>query len=288
MTVPTDVARRMHRTLEPVHGLVYFAPEPAEAYRGIGWPAGRSGYFPSRAAPMGGVAIEVVVATFYNFEPGFVAEAMDGAWSIAGPEAWVDARLAGVGAALHGLLDGVADDDGVTEALGLATVAAEACSSAGRPLFAGHRAMAWPDDPLTALWHAITLVREFRGDGHVAALVAADVGPCEALVLHAATGTVPAVVLQGTRAWPDDAWAAAIEAMARRGWLRADGSFTPAGAEAREAIEVRTDEAALAPWRALGEDACARLRRLVRPLSQAVVSSGVFTGVSARPDGAAS
>ncbi len=42
-----------------------------------------------------------------------------------------------------------------------------------------------------ALWHAATVLREHRGDGHVAALVAAGLDGRQALVTMAATGAVP-------------------------------------------------------------------------------------------------
>jgi len=133
-----------------------------------------------------------------------------------------------------------------------------------------------PDEPHLALWWAITVLREHRGDGHIAALLDAGLGGCEALVLHAATGEVPADALQGSRSWTDGEWAAAVAGLAEHGVVEADGSFTDAGRALREHIEDRTDQLGLQPYEAIGEDGCAELRELVRPWSKAIVSSGPF------------
>jgi hypothetical protein len=71
---------------------------------------------------------------------------------------------------------------------GLAREAASACTAEGRPLYAGHAGLDWPDAPHVAAWHAATLLREHRGDGHIAALVAAGLSGIDALVTHVATG----------------------------------------------------------------------------------------------------
>ena len=94
------VARKTFRTLEPIHGLVYFAPEATDEYAALGV-TGRSGYFASRAAPMGAVPAEVVIATFFNFEPGLVRRAMNGVWDLVTPAALIDARFRGAKAALE-------------------------------------------------------------------------------------------------------------------------------------------------------------------------------------------
>jgi hypothetical protein len=168
----------------------------------------------------------------------------------------------------------------VAEAAGLARRAAEAAAErpAGRPLFAAHAALPWPDAPLAVLWHAQTLLREYRGDAHIAALVLYGVGPVEALVTHGATGEAPVPMLQATRAWPEEAWKAAQERLRDRGVVGDDGSLTEEGARLREAIEQRTDAASVDAYAVLGEDGCERLRARCRPLSRAVVSGGGLGG----------
>ncbi len=269
-------ARKMWRTLEPYHGLIYFVPEGDAAYGRLGL-VGRSGYFASRSAPMGAVAAEVVIATFFNFAPDLVHRAMDGVWGRAQPEQVVEARVSAADTALRRLLGDVfLTAPEMEEAAELAHEAALSCTPNGRPLDAGHAALDWPDPAHHRLWHAITLLREFRGDGHVAALVLAGVDGCEALVLHGASGDVRPEVLQSSRAWSDDDWTAAVLRLEARCWLGEDGTLTDDGRAARAAVEARTDEAAMLPWLALGDGRCDRLRELVRPWSKALVGSGLF------------
>jgi hypothetical protein len=275
------LARKMHRTLEPYHGAVYFSAEAAERYRALGLPDRQMGYFASRSAPMGPVPAEVVVATFFNFAPAEVLRCIPAAWAIATPEAVIDARLAGIDATLRRILGDIVDSDEVVEAAGLARRATEACRPEGRPLYAGHASLAWPDQPHLELWHALSLLREHRGDGHLAAMVVEGVDGCEALVIHAATGEVPASVLQASRARTDEEWAAAQARLRDRGWLDDTGGLTDAGRAHRQWVEDRTDQLALAPWSHLGQEASDRLRQLVRPWSKAIVGSGTF---GFRPD----
>ena len=272
------VARKTWRSLEPYHGLVYFAPEAFSQYEALGVP-GFGGYFPSRAAAMGAVGPEVVVATFFNFRPSVVHDAIPSAWDSAPPSAWLSARLAGIDAALRRVMgEDVLSSADVVRAAALAGEAASAAAGlcAGRPLALAHAAVPRPEEPWLALWHSITVLREHRGDGHVSCLVESGVDGCEALVLHAASGDVPRAALQGTRGWTDDEWAAAVARLSGRGIVDGDGSFTDEGRAFREAIERRTDELAVAPWTAIGEDACDELRTLVSPMSKAIVDSGSF------------
>ncbi len=267
------VARKMWRTLEPFHGLIYFAPEATAAYEALGI-TGTDGYFASRAAAMGAVSAEVVVATFFNFSPDVVHRAIPRAWEVAAPTALVAARAAAADDALRRVLGTALDGPEVARAAELAGQATAGCSVPGRPLYAGQSGLPWPEEPHVALWHAISLLREFRGDGHIAALVAASLTGIEALVLHAASGEVPRTALQTTRGWTDDSWHLAVAGLATRGLVDGEGSLTSQGAALRQQIEDRTDVLALAPWEALGQDGCDELRALVRPLSRAIVEGG--------------
>ena len=269
------VARKMLRTLEPYHGAVYFVAEGPDEYRKLGITDRMMGYFGSRAAPMGAVGAEVVIATFFNFHPTLVADRVPAVWDIASPAQLLDARHRAVDAALRRLLGDAIGSSEMRDAASLARRAAEACTPEGRPLYAGHTSLPWPDDAHMALWHAQTLLREFRGDGHIAAMTVEGLDGCEALVTHAAQGDVPAPALQGSRQWPDDEWNDAVERLRSRGWIAADDlAFTDLGRERRAWIEQRTDELAMRPWEAIGEEACTTLRGLVRPWSKAIVESG--------------
>ena len=277
--MPTDatLARKMWRTLEPFHGLIYFTPRAGEAYASLGI-EGRAGYFASRAAALGPVPAEVVMATFFNFHPALVRAALPAAWDAASPADLLDARRRAVDLALCDTLgDGVLASDDMRTAATLAREATTACAPEGRPLYAAHAALAWPDEPHLALWHATTLLREFRGDGHVAMLVVEGLDGCEALVTHgAASEGVGPDALRLSRGWSSEEWAAASERLRARGWLDADDGLTAEGSAARARIEARTDELAMAPWEHLGEESCGVLRSLVRPWSKGIVASGTF------------
>ena len=266
-------ARKTWRTLEPLHGMIYFVPEAADAYARLGI-TGRSGYFASRSAPMGAVSADVVVSTFYNFNPELVHAAIPQSWELATPAQLVAARFNAADAAIRRILgEGVVDSEDMVRAAVLARTAADAAAERveGRPLAAGHSDVAWPEEPHLVLWHAQSILREFRGDGHIAQLVVHGLTGLEALVTHAAAGEVPGQVLRATRAWSDEAWAGAVAQLRMRGWLEPGDelAFTAWGAAQRRGIEDGTDALAATPYETLGDEACTELRTLVRPWSRA-------------------
>ena len=269
------IARKTWRTLEPIHGAIYFVAEAREEYATVGIDDRMRGYFASRSAPMGAVAAEVVIATFFNFDPDLVRRSMEGVWQAATPDAILDARLRAADRMLRRLAPEAIDSPEMIEAAELARAAAlAACERPqGRPLFAGHSSLPWPDAPHLVLWHAQSLLREFRGDGHIVALTVEGLDGCEALVTHAAAGDVSADILRATRQRTGDDWLAAEERLRERGWLDPDLAFTDLGRERRDWIEARTDELAAAPYDAIGVDGCARLRELCRPISQAMMAA---------------
>ena len=279
-----EVARSTWRALEPVHAMIYFVPDAQEEYAAIGLDAKANravGYFPARAAAMGAVTWPVVQATFFNFSALAVQFGITGAWDIASPEEILAARLRGADRALTRLCGDLLND--VDEAVALARKASEGCTPYGRPLYAAHAGLPWPDAPHLQLWHAITLLREFRGDGHIAALVAAGVSGLESAVLHVAQGDLwTRKPLQSTRAYSDEEWDGAVAGLVARGWLSEDGAFTDVGRAARQQVEDLTDVLALPSWERIGEDGCARLCKLVQPLSDAVVANGGFPLAASR------
>ncbi len=274
------LAHKTWRTLEPLHGMIYFVPEAADEYAVLGV-SGRDGYFSSRAAPMGPVSAEVVIATFFNFNPELVHHALPQVWEHVAPEDLVAARLRAVDRSYRRLLgDEVVDSTEMRRAAELARRAAEvaAASPDGRALCAGHARLPWPEAPHLVLWHAQSILREYRGDGHVALLVTHGLAGIDALLTHAAEGAVPASVLQSTRGWSDASWNEAIESMRARGWLEGGAplTFSEWGAAQRAEIEQQTDVLAAGPYAHLGEEDCAELRRLARPWSKALSEGMVF------------
>lgn len=274
-----QVSRKNWKTLEPYHSFVYFVPEGPEEYGALGLDVANNraaAYFPARAAAMGAVRPSVVQAVFFNFSPLAVQAGMAGAWETTTPDALVEARLRVADRALRRLCGDLLDRADVVEALELARTACEGCRPEGRPLYAGLADLPWPTAPHLQLWHAVTLLREYRGDGHVAALTGAGLTGIEAAVMHVAQGDAwTREPLRKTRGYSTEQWDTALAALRERGWIDPDGEgFTAEGRRVRQEVEDRTDVLALPPWRHLGEDGCARLRELVRPLSKAIVEGG--------------
>jgi hypothetical protein len=267
-------ARRLWPAYETYHAHIYFVPEAAEAYREIGLKGGWMGYFASRSAALGAASPGLVTAVFFNFHPAMVARALPDAWALAAPDDVLAARLRTADVALRRLIPDHVGSPGEAEAAALAREAAEAPALAGRPLFGALRSLPWPEEPHLGLWHAATLLREHRGDGHVATLTAAGLDGCEAHVTVTATGAVPRETLQANRKWSDEEWTAAEERLKARGWLDADGALTDAGRAGRAEVEAHTDRLAEEPWRALGPERTERLLDLLTPMARAINDAG--------------
>jgi hypothetical protein len=259
-----NLSRRAWTLFEPVHAIVYFAPELQELYREAGLRGGWMGYFASRSAPMGAVGADVVTAVFHNFKPAMVHRAIPDAWQYSTPERVLAARLDGADAALRRLWGDEIELSGVTEAAAIALEAAAHLSGDGRPLYAGHAALPVPAAPHLALWHASTLLREHRFDGHVAALTVHGVRGDEALVLAIAGGKgVDAATLRRFRGWTDEEWSDAQRRLRDRGLLDGADSLTAAGRTLVGEVEETTDQLAGPPWAALDETRRERLFELL-------------------------
>ncbi len=243
-------AREWWLALEPVHAVVYFDEGCRASMADLGLRGFWMGYFAGRAAPLGPVGPEVVAATFFNFAPGMVARALPDAWAIAGPDGVWAARRVGAAAALRRFASDV--DELAARAAPLLARPVAAASGAGRPLFAATRATSRSDDPVEALWHACSCMREHRGDGHVAALTASGLDAVEALVLFAASEGLPESLFLAARGWSADEWAAAGARLAARGLVGAQG-ITGEGAHLRRSVEAMTDHQAGLPFTVLDD-----------------------------------
>jgi hypothetical protein len=263
-----SVAAKAHRTLEPVHAFIYFSPIAAAGYRELGLTHSRSQYFASRAAPLGACGPELVIATFYNFAPQQVRRALPEAWTLAAPVAVLDARLRAVEETLAGPAAELIGADGLAEAVDIARSACALLTSPGRPLYAAYAELPWPQQPEVALFHAVTLLREWRGDAHISVLVAAGLAPVPALLLHSSCGGPAEEVLKASRGWSDADWEAGRESLRAAGLLEPDGRTpTARGIELRRDVEDTTDAIDASLWSQLDPAAVERLRALVRPLS---------------------
>ena len=266
-----SLARRLFDRFEPVHAVTYFAPEARTALDGLGFRGFWMGYFAARSAPFGVVPTEVVTAAFYNFAPERVAKALPAAWGIASPSDALRVRQDSAVAALCRC--GVTDDDALAAAE-LAEKAARSAPLDGRPLFAANAALDWPDEPVARLWHAVTLLREQRGDGHVAVLSTLGVSGRESNILHAAAGRVPQEMIMRSRDYDEAQWDHYRQRLARRGLLDGTGALTAAGRDLKERIEETTDRLALPALDALDDDEVERLFRSLTPITRKVVAAG--------------
>ena len=270
MTDTMSAARAMWTMFEPVHDVTYFAPEALSAFTEAGLRGYWRGYFAGRAAPLGGTGAAVVTASFFNFAPSFVARAIPGVWDLITPADAIAVREAGAAAALRRLLSGREAE--AAKAADLLWRAAEDLDFAGRVLSAANAELPVSGDPLTRLWQATTLLREHRGDGHFAALAAADIDGLEAIVLRTAKD-IPRDLMQPVRGWTDDQWSAAAARLAERGWIGEDATMTASGRAEHDALEAATDQAAARPWTRMGPAGLAEVADVLLPLAQACAAA---------------
>jgi hypothetical protein len=264
----------MWTLFEPIHAVIYFTQESRSAFEQAGLRGFWRGYFAGRAAPLGAVGAAVVTASFFGFAPGMVARAIPGVWELISPADALRTRLAGATDALGRLLPETDVAPQVNRAAELLWGATGELNCAGRVLAAANAALAVPGDGFSALarlWQAATLLREHRGDGHFAALVAAGVDGCESIVLRCGID-LRREDLQPIRGWTDEEWDDARSRLADRGWVGADGTLTAAGRAAHAAVEDATDRAAARPWARLHPEASAELAEVLTPIARACAS----------------
>ncbi len=273
MADPSHLSRSGHQALELVHAVVYLTPETSELLVALGLEPGRMPYFAGRAAALGAVGAATVTATFGNFNPDLIGESIPQAWRLAEPRDIGATRFAGADRGLRRLWgNDVVNSADVSEAAGLAREATEACQPIGRPLYAANAELPWPSEPHLALWHATTLLREHRGDGHVAALVSAGLSGLEALISHTATGQgFTPKFARSRRGWSDEQWERGEENLMERGLLDGDKQLTSRGQAMRSDIEDHTDAMASAPWDRLGAERAERLRDIGNRLSGLII-----------------
>lgn len=268
-------ARRLWQHIEPVHAVVYFAPEVADGFAESGLRGWWSGYFAGRAAPLGECGPELVEALFYGFAAGRVQRAVPYVWTVLTPRAAIELRQHRVSVALARVLGPGSWSEELARVAELLERAVEGAQVAGRGLYAANRSLEWPEDPLARVWHGCTLLREHRGDGHNALLVQAGLGGAAANRLAAGAGLLRGDEDQRVnRGWDEQEWSAAGEELRSRGWLDARGGATTEGLAQRAAIDQRTDEVAAGPVAALGDEGLRELIYRLAPMVAAVVGSG--------------
>jgi len=273
MPHPRARVHRMFELVEPI-ATVTFSEVVNEAFLALGMRSYWDGYFAGRAAPLGMAPAEVVHAVFYNFADGEVARHIPWVWGKVTPQEALAVRERASAAALRQLIGELADSPGLVRAGELATRAAVSAPVAGRPLYAGLRALDVPGEPVARLWHAATLLREHRGDGHNAALLVHGIGGAEAHVLLALSLGMRAEEFGRLHHLPRAQVAAVVDGLRERGLVDAAGRFTDAGRRTRERVEARTDELAAAPYDVLSAGELAELIAALEPIAAAAQAAG--------------
>lgn len=270
-----SIPRRLFQLVEPIAVVTYMADEPTEAVMALGLPTMWDAYFAGRAAPLGREAPAAVVhALFYNFADGEVARHIPRVWDMVTPAAAVAARERGSVAALRRILGDLAEGPGVARAADLLTKAGTSARTEGRGLYAAVRSLPLPTEPVARLWHGANLLREHRGDGHVAALLSMGIGGTEAHVLHALSEGMPAEEFGRVCHLPKAQLAAVVDGMRTRGLIGADGWLTAVGRETKERVESLTDQLAAPAYDILEPDELDQLVEDLQPLAVVLIAAG--------------
>lgn len=269
-----ELARRTWSHLEVVHAVGIFGPEVSRAHAALGIEDPVSGYVAARLAPVGAVGPEVARALFHGFSPTILRRALPAVWELTTPEAIVDVTRRATGETLGRLTEGL--DDEVARASELAREASLFHPIEGRALAAGRSALAWPEEPHLLLWEAATRVRESRGGGHVACLVAAGLDGVEAHLTVAGDTEEARAFLGRLRGWTDPEWESAVRQLRDRGLLDDEGRLTAAGRELRDRLERHTDALAVPPWRQLGEEAGGHLLEALQPIVRRILDAEIL------------
>ncbi len=275
MRHPEPVARRLFELTEPISMVNFASPEPNDSMAALGCRNYWDGYFAGRSAPLGRVPAEVVHAAFYNFGEGEVARHIPKVWGFTTPEAAHAAREQGCVAALRKILGDLVDTAGFTRAAELLAVASTSAPTEGRVMYAGLRTLPMPEEPVARLWHAANMLREHRGDGHIAALVSERIGGIEAHVLSALDMDIyPAESFGRIHHLPETRLAEVMDGLRERGLLDASGRFTEAGRATKGRIETLTDALAEAPYEGLKPPELDELIAVLEPIASRLEATG--------------
>jgi hypothetical protein len=269
-------ARRMFELVEPIGVIPYAADEPNETMFALGFTNYWDTYFAGRAAPLGIVPAEVVDALFYNFAPGEVARHIPKVWRTTTPELAIAARRLGCANALRRILGNRVETPAFARATELLLKAATSAPVDGRPMYAALRALPIPDDGVTRCFHAASLLREHRGDGHIAALMIEGVGGVEAHVLLALDMDMPAEKFGRIHHLPAAQLDTVKDGMRERGLIGDDGWLSEQGRAVKQRVESHTDDLAAEPYACLQPGELDELMVILEPLAALLLAAQDF------------
>jgi hypothetical protein len=271
-----SMARRMFELVEPIGVIPYSADEPNEAMFALGFTNYWDTYFAGRAAPLGLVPAEVVDALFYNFAPGEVARHIPKVWRTTTPEAAIAARRLGCVNALRRILGDHVDTSAFARAAELLLEAATSAPYEGRAMYAALRTIPIPEEVVARMFHAASLLREHRGDGHIVALMSEGVGGLEAHVLFALDMGMPAANFGRIHHLPAAQLGAVIDGMRDRDLIGDDGWLSEQGRAVKQRVEALTDDLAAKPYEILEPGELDELVASLEPLATLLLAAQDF------------
>ena len=266
-----ETARRLRNLVEPLAAGVYFAPEAQQRYEALGLNY-FEGYFCSRGACLGNAPWSVICAAFAHFKPGVVERAVTGGWSKTDAGTLLEARRDGATEQLERLLGEPGPE--VKQATEILFSLTDGVDPSGRMLYSGLSVLPVPETPMGRLWRAADLVREHRGDGHIAAWISRT-DSCEITVLTELMWGLQPGAYVFTRGWNQEEVDAARERLEERGLLDGDGQLTEVGHAFRGEIEHDTDMAEREVLERLG-DRAGELFSLIQPMARTIVDNGGY------------
>ena len=271
-TVTSSSGRRLRDALEPIATQGWWSRQAADRVTALGL-GFFDGYVWGRAASLGEPVASVVVSAFGVFEPTFLSAVYNQGRATSSRADVLAAREEGAAGSLVAVLG----TDVRSEAAQLADSLLEALDQldgCARPLFSGLRELPTPTDEYARLWRAAELVREHRGDGHLAVCVTAGLDAVEMNVLTELWVGYELGGYSSSRGFGPDARSGAAASLEARGWLT-DGALNADGREARVEIENQTDRSQVSLITSLGSGLDSLIVRANR-ISTALLAARTF------------
>jgi hypothetical protein len=273
----TVLTRRLAKAAEPLHSCAYYADE-VKRFTEFGFSGWWHAYFAYRAAPMGAVSAQEVTVAFYNFAPRMVKKAVPSCWEVMSPRNVRQQQIQIMEEALHRIFKDDVPDRRAGYAAEALRETLTGLETSGRPLYEAWGTESWPESVLLSLWHAATLLREYRFDGHNDALRQADISGLGCHLMMAADGRGTPTVIQTIRGWTPTEWQLEAEKLRSRGWITAEGLHTELGRSVRRDIELATDHNAELVVADLGEQRSEKVLGALEGIAGFLIKTGTVPG----------
>ena len=273
----TVLTRRLAKAAEPLHSCAYYADE-VKRFTEFGFSGWWHAYFAYRAAPMGAVSAQEVTVAFYNFAPRMVEKAVPSCWEVMSPRNVRQQQIQIMEEALHRIFKDDVPDRRAGYAAEALRETLTGLETSGRPLYEAWGTESWPESVLLSLWHAATLLREYRFDGHNDALRQADISGLGCHLMMAADGRGTPTVIQTIRGWTPKEWQLEAEKLRSRGWITAEGLHTELGRSVRRDIELATDHNAELVVANLGDQRSEKVLGALEGMAGFLIKTGTVPG----------